>query len=227
MDLHTSTLRDAAPNLSDISLMHDSEEVPATRSDPTLVSFVVSEVGGVVSAAFNGYSTAFVNNLFYAVIFAFACNYLWELPLSQVVDVSLAFFLFTTGLMIAFHIFFMGRALANGEGYLGLYIAVIAVLTALLPFASVLGFTVYGWFVEGDWTTTSTVYQWYVGLFGSGYQWLESRIGDVLGLMVVETDAKGVDVTKVDTDMLVQWAQISAAAIAIVEFVLRRTARTA
>jgi hypothetical protein len=146
--------------------------------------------------------------------------------LAQVVDVSLAFFLFTTGLMIAFHIFFMGRALANGEGYLGLYIAVIAVLTALLPFASVLGFTVYGWFVKGDWTTTSTVYQWYVGLFGSGYQWLESRIGDVLGLMVVETDAKGVDVTKVDTDMLVQWAQISAAAIAIVEFVLRRTART-
>jgi hypothetical protein len=227
MDLHTSTLRDALPDLSDISTISDSDGSGTETKDPTLLTFVMSEVGGVVSAAFNGYSTAFINNLFYAIIFAFACNYLWELPLPQVVDVSLAFFLFTTGLMIAFHIFFMARALANGEGYLGLYIAVIAVLTALLPFASVLGFTVYGWFVEGDWTTTSTVYQWYVGLFGSGYQWLETRTGDVLGLMVVETDAKGIDVTKVDTDLLVQWAQISAAAIAIIEFVLKRTTRTA
>lgn len=227
MELHTSALRNSLQDLPDIQHSPGNDDGSVTNSDPTLLSFVVTEVGGVMAAAFNGYSTAFINNLFYAIIFAFACNYLWELPLSQVVDVSLAFFLFTTGLMIAFHIFFMGRAFANGEGYLGLYIAVIAVLTALLPFASVLGFTVYGWFVEGDWTTTSTVYQWYVGLFGTGYQWLESRIGDVLGLMVVETDAKGIDVTKVDTDMLVQWAQISAAAIAILDFVLRRTARTA
>jgi hypothetical protein len=227
MDLHTSSLRDAAPNLSEISLMHDSEEVPATRSDPTLVSFVVSEVGGVMSAAFSGYSSAFINNLFSAMIFAFACNYLWELPLSQVVDVSLAFFLFVTGIMIGINVLFMGRMLGNGELYLSLYFAVIAILSGLLPFASIIGFSLYGLFVEGDWTASSTVYQWYVGVFGSGYQWLDARVGDVLGLMVVETDAKGIELTKVNTDVLVQWAQISVAAVAILDFVMKRVARTA
>jgi hypothetical protein len=149
------------------------------------------------------------------------------LPLSQVVDVSLAFFLVVTGLMIALNVVFLATALGRGEFYVSLYFAVIAILSGLLPFASVFGFTVYGWFVDGDWTANSSVYQWYVGVFGSAYQWLVSSVGDVLGLMTVETDASGLDVSKVNTELLVQWAQISAAVVAISEFILKRVARTA
>ena len=129
--------------------------------------------------------------------------------------------------MIGINVLFMGRMLGNGELYLSLYFAVIAILSGLLPFASIIGFSLYGLFVEGDWTASSTVYQWYVGVFGSGYQWLDARVGDVLGLMVVETDAKGIELTKVNTDVLVQWAQISVAAVAILDFVMKRVARTA
>lgn len=229
MELNASTLRDALPDFSDLQRLPDghSGETVDGRSDPTALRFLAEEVRGVAGAAFSGYSSAFITNLLHAVLFAFACNYLWELPLAQVVDVSLAFFLVITGLVIALNVVFLATALGRGEFYVSLYFAVIALLSGLLPFASVFGFTVYGWFVDGDWTTSSSVYQWYVGIFGSAYQWLELRVGDVFGLMTVERNSSGIDVSRVDTEMLVQWAQISAAVIAISEFILKRMARTA
>jgi hypothetical protein len=229
MDLNASRLREAIADFPDLQPVLDPQDAETVErpSDPTVLTFLVDEVRGVAGAAFSGYSSAFINNLLYAVLFAFACNYLWALPLSQVVDVSLAFFLVITGLMIALNVVFLATALGRGDFYVSLYFAVIAILSGLLPFASVFGFTVYGWFVDGDWTASSSVYQWYVGVFGSAYQWLVSSVGDVLGLMTVETDASGLDVSKVNTELLVQWAQISAAVVAISEFILKRVARTA
>lgn len=228
MELNASTLRDALSDFPDLHRLPESDgtDVADRPSDPTLLTFLATEVRVVVGAAFDGYSTAFINNLLYAVLFAFACNYLWALPLAQVVDVSLAFFLFVTGVMIAFNVVYLGAALGRGEFYVSLYFAVIAILSGLLPFASVFGFMVYGWFVPGDWTASSTVYQWYVGIFADAYQWLYSLVGDVLGVMINETDASGMDISKVNTEVLVQWAQISAAVIAVSEFILKRVSRT-
>lgn len=227
MDLNASRLREAIADFPDLQPVLDPQDAETVErpSDPTVVTFLVSEIKGVARAAFDGYTTAFVNNLFYALIVAFACNYLWSLPLAQVVDVSLSFFLVVTGVTIAFNIFGMGLSLGRGEFYAAVYFVLLAVLSGLLPFASVSGFMVYGWFIDGDWTANSTVYQWYVGIFGNGYDWLQAGAGDVLGLMTDTTDSSGAEVRTVDMDRLVQWGQILTALVALADFMLRRMSR--
>jgi len=229
MKLNASTLRDSLHDFPDLDNTPEDAYGQALegKSHPTFVAFLTTEVGNVVGAAFNGYSTVFVNNLFSAALFAFACHYLWGLPLAQVVDVNLAFFLFTTGVLILFYAFFLAQSLASGEWYGALFWLVLAVLSALLPFAAILGFGLYGWLLSENWAADASVYQSYVGVFADGHQWVYGRAGDVLGLMTVDTNASGIDVPKVNTDLLVQWAQITAAAVAIFEFVLKRMARAA
>jgi hypothetical protein len=178
--------------------------------------------GTVVAYAFRGYIGAWLSYLLGAAFVSLICNGLFHIPLWQVVDVNLSFFLFLVGVQILLAAFGLVVDATEGDWLFALYRIVQSALWALLPFASICGFMIYGYFGNETIATQSFVYDGYVGMFAKGYQALAGSIGDFLGAITTSEDAAGTKTSSVDVYWLAQVATVGSFLLGVVDRIISR-----
>src|SRR5262249_49170503 len=149
------------------------------------------------------------------------CNGLFHIPLWQVFDVNVSFFLFLAAFQLVLLAFGLTVDVSGSDWSVAFVRLIVMLLWVLLPSAAILGYMIYGWLGGEQLGELSFVYQGITDRLGQGYERLAGLTGDFLHIITIKEAANGASTTSVDSDVLLRWTQIAAGVVAVLDFVFQ------